>query len=74
MDALITQLGSQGPFALLLAISLTMNFFLLRMLLNEKDKRINDAKEVTVGITSPMAYIKDSLDLIQSKIKISKGE
>lgn len=74
MDFLNQLATKNGLLGLLLAISLLAIWFLLKLLLNEKDKRLEDAKAVTTGITTPMAYIKDSLDLIQSKIKISKGE
>lgn len=75
MDPLITSLGQNyGILGLLLAISLSLNFWLLKMLLTEKDKRIEAAESVTTGLTTPIAYIKDSLALIQEKIRVSKGE
>lgn len=73
MDAaLITELSRQGLLGLLLAISLTCIFILLRLLLAEKDKRIADANAVKDNISSPLLYMKDSLDLLQRKIEISK--
>lgn len=75
MDGLLTNLGQNyGIVGLVLAISLSLNFWLLKMLLTEKDKRIQAAESVTTGLTTPIAYIKDSLELIQQKIRISKGE
>lgn len=71
---LLNKLSDQGILGLLLAISLLANWLLLKLLLNEKDKRIDDAKAVTIGITTPLAFIKDSLGLIQEKVKVSKGE
>lgn len=72
MDALISLLSNQGPFALLLAISLTMNFFLLKMLLNEKDKRIQEAKAVTDNIAMPLKLMQQSIDLQTAKIEEAK--
>lgn len=75
MDSLVTSLGHDyGILGLLLAISLSLNFWLLKMLLTEKDKRIESAESVVTGLTTPIAYIKDSLALIQEKIRVSKGE
>lgn len=73
MDALISALSGQGPFALLLAISLTTNFLLLRMVLNEKDKRIEEARKVTDDIALPLKLLQQSVDLQTAKIREAKS-
>lgn len=73
MDAaLIGELSRQGLLGLLLAIALTCVFILLRLLLAEKDKRIADANAVKDNISAPLLYMRDSIDLLQKKIEISK--
>lgn len=68
----INSLAGQGILGLLLAISLTIIGILGKMLLYEKDKRIDDALKVRDEIITPLNHIKDSLSLIDSKITISK--
>lgn len=70
----LTEVAKQGLLGVLLVISLVVNFYLGRMVLREKDKRIQEAEKVRDDIAQPMSYIKDSLDLIERKVRISKGE
>lgn len=69
---LISKLADNGVVATLLAISLLVNWNLAKMLLAEKDKRIDGAEKVRNELIAPIGFIKESLDLIQEKIRISK--
>lgn len=69
---LLTKLSDQGLLGLLLAISLLANFQLGRMLLAEKDKRIVASEKVRDDVIAPIGYIRESLAIIQEKIKVSK--
>lgn len=73
VDNLLGQLGNQGGIlGIMLALTITALFTVVKLLLTEKDKRIEDAKQVQDSIASPLIHIKDSLDLIQQKVRISK--
>lgn len=74
MEPLLNNLGSNGPVWSLVAILLGLIWVLIKLLLAEKDKRIQDAKDNRDSLAQPLSYIRDSLDLIQKKIRISKGE
>lgn len=67
-DALANNYGLLG---LLLTISLTANGLLFKLLLDEKDKRISDAQNILNGIATSLTFIKDSLELIDQKIRVS---
>jgi hypothetical protein len=67
--ALFTNGGLIGAF---LAASLTVNGLLFKMLLSEKDKRIEDAKTILSGIATSLTFIKDSLELLDQKVRVSK--
>jgi hypothetical protein len=72
MDVNLGELAKQGLLGLLLAMSLTLNGILAKLLLSEKDKRIASAEKVRDDIATPLTYIKDSLGLIQEKVQIAK--
>lgn len=71
---LLGELAGNGLLGLLLAISLSLNFMLGKMLLSEKDKRGDDARESRDSIGVPLAEIRDSLSYIERKIRVSKDE
>lgn len=62
--SLLSDLARQGLMGLLLAITLTVAFVLGRLLLIEKDKRIEDANRVTDNIVGPLNNIKDNLQAL----------
>lgn len=72
MDILLNQIASQGVLGTILVLSLMVNFWLGRSLLVEKDKRIAGAERTRDDLIAPLALIRDSLDLIQQKVSISK--
>lgn len=69
LDTIATDYGLLG---LLFAGSLVLVGILFRLLLLEKDKRIEDARKVNQEIATPIAHIKDSLALLDQKVRISK--
>lgn len=73
MEALLTTLSGGGPVWALVAILLFLVWILIKLLLAEKDKRVEDALKTKSDIIEPIGYIKDSLTLIKDKILVSKG-
>lgn len=73
MELLLNEISQQGGLlGTLLVISLLANFYLLKLLLAEKDKRIEEAGKTRDNLIEPIGFIKDSLSLIKDKILISK--
>lgn len=72
MDFLHTLSDQGGLLGTLLAISLITIFWLLKMLLAEKDKRIEEAIKTRDNLVEPIGFIKDSLSIIKDKVQISK--
>lgn len=68
----IPKLLDSGVLGIMLAISLSANFWSIKMLLAEKDKRITGAEKVRDDLIAPIGFIRDSLALIQQKIQVSK--
>lgn len=66
---LISNGGLIGAF---LAASLAVNGILFKLLLAEKDKRIQDAQNILNGIATSLTFIKDSLQLLDEKVRVSK--
>lgn len=70
---LFKELSNQGGIlGTLLAISLLAIVWLTKMLLAEKDKRIEEAIKTRDTVIEPISYIKDSLSIIKDKILVSK--
>lgn len=69
---LLQKLADQGVVALLLAISLLINYKLGSMLLDEKDKRIEGAEKLRDDIALRDKYIQEAMQLTTSKIRVSK--
>lgn len=66
-------IAKEGVLGILLAASLATNYWLIKLLLYEKDKRIADALETKTSLMEPISFIKDSLGIIKDKILVSKG-
>lgn len=66
-------IAKEGILGLLLAAALVVIGILFKLLLYEKDKRIEDALKTKQDVIEPLGNIKDSLTLIKEKILISKG-
>lgn len=69
----LPSLAKEGVLGLLLAGALVIIGILFKLLLYEKDKRIEDALKSKNDIIEPIGYIKDSLSIIKDKILVSKG-
>lgn len=67
------ELAKNGVLGVLLAISLSLNFMLGRLLLYEKDKRIEDAVKNRDDLATPIKNLQQAVELQTSKIQISKG-
>lgn len=73
MDELAKALISNGGLigAFLLA-SLSVNAMLFKLLMNEKDKRLADAQNILSGIATSLTFIKDTLELLDQKVRVSQ--
>lgn len=67
-----SEIAKQGLLGIMLAISLTVNYRLGKMLLDEKDKRIGGAEKVRDDIAEPLKNLQKTTELIYDKIVISK--
>lgn len=66
-------IAKEGVLGLLLAGSLVINGVLFKLLIYEKDKRIQAAEKVRDELASPLSSIDKSLALINDKVRASKG-
>jgi hypothetical protein len=69
---LLSKLAENGLLGLLLAISLSANLMLVKMILAEKDKRIATSEKTVDEVAQPLKNIQLTQELIYEKIKISK--
>lgn len=58
------QLATQGLLGLLLALSIFANWYFIRTIQGLNDKRVEDAKELTVKILEPLNTIKSNGELL----------
>lgn len=65
-------LTSSGPAWTLVAILLTLCWLLIKMLLTEKDKRIDDANKNKEDIVQPINNISKTLERIEEKTLVAK--
>lgn len=73
MDALVTNLGQNyGILGLLLAITLLALFTCVKLLLSEKDKRIQDALSTKNTIVDAIDRQGQTLERIEYKIRAVK--
>lgn len=68
----VSEIAKQGLLGGMLALSLTVNYRLGKMLLDEKDKRIGGAEKVRDDIAEPLKNLQKTTELIYDKIVISK--
>lgn len=74
METLLPSLSTGGPVWALVGILICLVWILIKLLLAEKDKRIEDALKTKNDIIEPLGYLKDSLNIIKDKIMVAKGE
>lgn len=67
-----SELAKQGLLGVMLALSLTVNYRLGKMLLDEKDKRITGAEKLRDDIALRDKYIQEALALTTGKIEAAK--
>lgn len=73
MEALLSSLGESGPAWTLVAILIVLAWTLIKMLLAEKDKRIDDANKYRDSLAQPVADIGATLRRIEDKTIAAKG-
>lgn len=59
MDFLNT-LAERGILGLLLALALFVIYILFKLLMSEKDKRLEDAKQLNNGLMNPIKQIQEN--------------
>lgn len=81
MEQLISSLANSGPVWTLLAISISLNWFLINKVFNLQEKRVDEAQKVRDELVAPIKSIDDSLSQLranspsfQDMIKMVKGE
>jgi hypothetical protein len=72
MDAALTELLKQGLLGVLLVIFIVGFIAVSKLLLAEKDKRIDDATKTRDSIAEPMRQMNESLARMEGKIIVSK--
>jgi|GEM_PF-4944575 len=73
MDELFKSLGANGPAWTLVAILIGLCWTLIKMLLTEKDKRIDDANRYQTDLVKPLNDVGKTLERIEDKTLIAKG-
>lgn len=72
MEALTNSLGNNGPAWTLVAILIILCWTLIKMLLVEKDKRIDDANKNKEDLVQPINNISKTLERIEEKTLVAK--
>lgn len=67
-----SEIAKQGLLGVMLALSLTVNYRLGKMLLDEKDKRIAGAEKLRDDIALRDKYIQEAMALTTGKIEAAK--
>jgi hypothetical protein len=73
MDGFLGNLAQNGILGLLLAITLTALFTCVKLLLTEKDKRIQDALDTKNNMVAAIDRQGQTLDRIEDKIRAVKS-
>mgnify|MGYP001568650075 CR=1 FL=1 len=60
----LAQLTSQGLLGVLLALSLSINWYFVRKLQEVNEKRVQDAQEITSKLLDPINAIKVNSELV----------
>jgi sensor domain CHASE-containing protein len=64
MEELLKSLGQNGPAWTLVALLFLALWVVIKMLISEKDKRIEAAEKVRDEVANPLKNINDRLDLL----------
>lgn len=73
METLLNSLAEGGPAWALVAILIILSWTLIKMLLTEKDKRIEDANKTKDDLVTPIQNIGKTLERIEEKTVVAKG-
>lgn len=69
MEPLLTKLAEQGVIAIVLALSLSANYFLYKEVKAVNEKRIKEALETRDKIMAPLKAIQATVDLVLQAVK-----
>jgi hypothetical protein len=69
----LSSLMKEGVLGIMLAIALVLVFILGKLLLTEKDKRIEDAGKYQTDLVKPIADMGKTLERIEEKTLVAKG-
>lgn len=70
MEEILKLLAEQGGLAIVLAVSLAGNIFLLRLLIKAKEDHLIDIKETKDTIGSTLVNIRDAQNSIRDSINL----
>lgn len=73
MESLLNSLGSNGPAWTLVAVLIILAWTLIKMLLAEKDKRIEDANKYRDELVRPIEDLGKTLERLEEKTLVAKG-
>lgn len=73
MEPLLNSLGNNGPAWTLVAVLILLAWTLIKMLLTEKDKRIDDANKYQNDLVKPIGELGKTLERIEEKTLVAKG-
>lgn len=62
----LTELARYGLLGLLLALSISANWYFIQTIQKLNDKRVQDAKEITTKILEPLDNVKSNSELLIS--------
>lgn len=65
---MLSQLAESGILGILLVVSFVAIYRLFKIILLEKDKRIEDAQKTRESISAPLEAMQKSVDLLSSRI------
>lgn len=67
---ILNKLAEQGVVAIILAISITANWFFIKGWLAEKDKRTEDAQKVSDKIIEPLDNLQKTIDNMNTLLQV----
>jgi hypothetical protein len=74
VESLTQGLAGNGPAWTLVAILIALSWTLIKLLLAEKDKRIQDAKDNQNNLVAPVNKMSEAIERLEQKVRVAKGE
>lgn len=68
--SILKTLAEQGVLAIVLALSIGANYFFVKGWLKEKDKRVQDAQNVSDKVLVPIETLQKTLDNMQTLLQV----